>query len=55
MKMQGAFVHGKWFCCDDCGNKDPETQKLKEMFEKGIEFNNDEGEPDEDEEVEIDL
>ena len=50
-------MHGKWFCSEPCSEKDPETQELKEMLERGIEFNNDPNfdEYAEDEEVEIDL
>jgi hypothetical protein len=42
VKIVGQFVHGKWFCSEACSLKDPETQKLQEMLEKGIEFKNDE-------------
>ncbi len=35
------FLHGKWFCSEECSDKDPETKQLKELYQKGIEFNND--------------
>ena len=43
----GTFVHGKWFCGESCADKDPEVQKIKELYEKGIDFEND-GNGDED-------
>ena len=51
-------MHGKWFCQKECSEKDPETKELKEMLERGIEFNNEgtfEDYADDDEDVEIDL
>jgi len=53
VKAAGLFVHGKWFCTEECSDKDPETAQLKEFYEKGIEFENKEEEDEED--VEIDL
>lgn len=41
IKIVGVFVHGKWFCSEQCSDLDPETQKLKELLEKGIDFEND--------------
>ncbi|CDW76639.1 sam domain containing protein [Stylonychia lemnae] len=48
VKVVGTFVHGKWFCSEACAELDPETQRLRDMLENGIEFNNDkvEGEDD---------
>lgn len=43
-------MHGKWFCSEKCSLEDPETQKLQEMFEKGINFDNDGIEENADEE-----
>ena len=57
MKIKGTFIHGKWFCSENCSNQDPEVKELEEQLSKGIEFNNENDEIDEDEEedVEIDL
>ena len=30
----GHFGHGKWICSPACGDKDPETQKIRDMLEK---------------------
>jgi len=38
LKVKGVFVHGKWFCNDECAELDPETQQLQKMLEQGIEF-----------------
>lgn len=58
MKVAGCFVHGKWFCAEECSNKDPETIQMNELYDKGIEFdnneNNEEG-SENDDDVEIDL
>ncbi len=40
LKVKGAFVHGKWFCSENCASKDPETQKIAELYKHGIEFEN---------------
>ena len=40
MKVVGNFVHGKWFCSESCAEQDPETQQINELYEKGIEFEN---------------
>jgi hypothetical protein len=40
LKVKGSFVHGKWFCSESCSEKDPETKEMKELYEKGIEFEN---------------
>lgn len=51
-------MHGKWFCSEDCSDKDPETKQLKDLYENGITFDNppDNEEFDENEEDgEIDL
>ncbi len=57
VKTVGHFIHGKWFCCEACSDKDPETVHMKELYEKGIEFKNKEVEDEEgdDEDYEIDL
>lgn len=47
LKVNGAFVHGRWFCSDTCSDKDPEVQELKELYAKGIEFNNNKLDEDE--------
>ena len=46
----GAFVHGKWFCDEGCAEKDPDTNKMKELYTHGIEFKN---EPINEEEEEV--
>ena len=57
MKVQGQFVHGKWFCSETCANKDPETIQMNELYEKGIDFQNDqvneEDYSDHDEEIDL--
>jgi hypothetical protein len=59
IKAKGLFVHGKWFCKEECSEKDPETQEIKNLYDKGIEFANDKNEDDlydeDEEEVEIEL
>jgi hypothetical protein len=40
LKVAGMFVHGKWFCGEECSNNDPETVQLNELYDKGIEFSN---------------
>eukprot|EP00347_Sterkiella_histriomuscorum_P018524 403345183 len=49
VKVVGTLVHGKWFCSQKCANLDPDTKQMQELYEKGIEFNNDQN-ADEDEE-----
>jgi hypothetical protein len=55
MKVSGAFVHGKWFCGEKCAESDPDTRQMKDLYENGIEFKNNEEEEGDDQEVEIDL
>ena len=57
MKVVGCFVHGKWFCSEECSKKDPETQKIEDLYINGIDFvNNADADLYQDEEdVEIDL
>jgi len=50
IKINGAFIHGRWFCSEVCSENDPEVTELKELYAKGIEFNNNE-ESDEDDEL----
>jgi hypothetical protein len=55
LKVKGAFIHGKWFCTEACGEQDPDTKEMKDLYLKGIDFENREDGDDDDEEVEIDL
>lgn len=59
IKAKGLFIHGKWFCKEECSENDPETKEIKDLYEKGIEFeNNNQNEEDlddDEEEVEIEL
>ena len=58
MKVVGCFVHGKWFCSEECSKKDPDTQKIEDLYTNGIEFVNQPEGADfdqDDEDVEIDL
>lgn len=56
MKVIGCFMYGKWFCSEHCSEKDTETKQLKDLYQNGIEFNNkSEEDPEEEEEVDIDL
>ena len=41
VKTVGHFIHGKWFCSEACSEEDPDTRKMKELYENGIDFNND--------------
>ena len=50
-KVNGRFVHGKWFCNMECADKDPETKEIKDLYENGIDFTNP-GENEEDDDVE---
>jgi len=51
VKVAGLFVHGKWFCTEECSEKDPDTKSMKDLYENGIEFSNAvEGEEEEEEE-----
>ena len=34
VKAIGHFIHGKWFCSPACAEKDPDTQKIKDMLER---------------------
>ena len=34
VKTEGAFLHGKWFCCEDHGKQDPSIQKIIEIQQK---------------------
>ena len=34
LKANGLNLHGKWFCADECAEKDPETKKMIEMLAK---------------------
>lgn len=43
LKSIGAYVHGKWFCCDDHADNDPQTKEVTEMLAKGIDFYNEQG------------
>lgn len=40
IKAKGLFIHGKWFCKEECSENDPETKEIKDLYEKGIEFEN---------------
>lgn len=40
VKSVGAFIHGKWFCSEGCSDLDPETKQLKELYTKGLDFEN---------------
>jgi hypothetical protein len=33
-KVNGILAHGRWFCCENCADKDPKTQKMKEIEAK---------------------
>ena len=46
VKTVGHFIHGKWFCSEQCGDQDPDTLKIKQLYENGIEFNNENGDDD---------
>jgi ubiquitin C-terminal hydrolase len=35
LKSNGLNCHGKWFCNDDCAEKDPDTKKIIDMLAKG--------------------
>ena len=49
-------MHGKWFCDEEHADEDPQIQKIIEMKRKIDEAaQNQEGQDDDDEEVEIDL
>jgi hypothetical protein len=37
---QGVFIHGKWFCSEHCGDKDPDIKQMKDLYSNGIEFKN---------------
>jgi len=41
MKVVGCFTHGRWFCSEECSKKDPETQKIEDLYTNGIDFVND--------------
>ncbi len=34
LKSKGVYVHGKWFCCDEHAEKDPQTKELIAMMKK---------------------
>ena len=34
LKTQGAFRLGKWFCSDECGDRDDEVKELLKMEEE---------------------
>ena len=36
LKAIGAYVHGKWFCCDDHAESDPVTKKMIDLIAKGL-------------------
>ena len=36
LKAVGAYVHGKWFCCDDHAESDPVTKKMIDLIAKGL-------------------
>lgn len=55
MKVVGAFVHGKWFCTEACSEKDPETQQLIDLYNKGTDYQNVVNEDMDEEDVEIDI
>ena len=40
LKSAGEYIHGKWFCNDDCAEKDPQTMDMIKMLAKGIDFDN---------------
>jgi len=55
-KSNGFFKLGKWFCKEQCGEKDPDIKDVAELYEKGIEFDNHNKINESDEsDVEIDL
>ena len=57
-KQNGFFKLGKWFCKEECGEKDPEIKDVAELYEKGIEFSNnntDRVDEEESDDVEVDL
>lgn len=31
MKQQGVYVSGKWFCCEEHADQDPDIKRIKEM------------------------
>jgi len=33
LKSLGAYIHGRWFCCDEHADQDPETKNLNELIE----------------------
>ena len=35
LKSAGLNLHGKWFCSDECAEKDPETKGIIDMLAKG--------------------
>jgi hypothetical protein len=49
LKSGGSLVHGRWFCSLPCSDKDPDVIEMKELYEKGINFANDQVEEDEEE------
>jgi len=51
----GAFFKlGKWFCEEKCADKDPEIKDVADLYEKGIEFKND-NDAELSDDVEVDL
>ena len=34
IKTEGAFLHGKWYCCEQHGKEDPSIQKILEIQAK---------------------
>ena len=63
LKMDGHFVHGKWFCTNDHAQNDPEVKKIIEMLAKlevsklngGVAGGDGDQDDDDDDDVEIDL
>jgi hypothetical protein len=50
-----VFVHGKWFCSEECGDKDPEAQQIRELYERGVDFENNDNEEQYADDEDIDL
>jgi len=34
LKSEGVNAHGKWFCCDEHSNLDPETKEINDLIKK---------------------